>query len=203
MSCTSVFDRFTQNSEGEKEVLLKRLKELFSSEENQVDKDLHERKVQLSALETECLKKANELKAMFQAEEEELVSRQAKELSALEAAQLAEEERIEREIVKLSAELESILAPARLLTSLDPVPRQAVVRPELSSLETELECCRCGEVCAPPGHIYQCPEGDLLCQTCRERLPSTCPTCHCALAPELLSRNKVLENIARKYFKQK
>ena len=204
MSCTSVFDKFSNNSDGEKEVLLKRLKELFSSEENQVDTDLHERKVQLSALETELIKKANELKAIFQAEEAELVQRQTKELNALKAAQAAEEERIEREMRKLAGELESILAPARLLTSLAPEPRSVDVRTELSSLEVELECGGCGEVCLPPRHIFQCPEGDLICEGCRERgLPPTCPTCSCPLAPELLSRNKVLENIARKYFKQK
>ena len=209
MSCTSVFDKFAQNGEGEKEVLLKRLQELFTSEENQVDSDLHERKVQLSTLEAEFLKRSNQLKAILQAEEVELVQRQARELSGLKAAQLAEEERIEREILKLEAELESILAPARLLTSLasssrEPEVRRSEVRPELSSLECELECCLCGKVCLPPRHILQCPEGDLLCQDCKERgLPPSCPACRCTLAPELLSRNKVLENIARKYFRQK
>merc|ERR550539_164515 len=97
MSCTSVFDKFTQNSDGEKEILLKRLKELFSSEESQVDSDLHERKVQLSALEAEFLKKGNQLKALLEAEEVELVQRQSKELSALKAGQLAEEEDRERD----------------------------------------------------------------------------------------------------------
>ena len=116
MSCTSVFDKFAQhNSESEKEVLLKRLKELFSSEENQVDRDLHERKVHLSVLETEFLKKTNELKAILEAEEISQAERQRKELRSVAAAQAAEEERIEREILKLEAELESILAPARLL----------------------------------------------------------------------------------------
>ena len=213
MSCTSVFDKFAQhNSESEKEVLLKRLKELFSSEENQVDRDLHERKVHLSVLETEFLKKTNELKAILQSEEASLAERQSQELRSVKAAQVAEEERIEREILKLEAELESILAPARLLTSLAsseaprPPPeatRAREQRAELCELETELQCGGCGRVCAPPRQIFQCPEGDLLCEDCRDPGPLTCPVCSCHLAPGLLSRNKVLENIARKYFKQK
>ena len=155
MSCTSVFDKFAQhNSESEKEVLLKRLKELFSSEENQVDRDLHERKVHLSVLETEFLKKTNELKAILQSEEASLAERQSKELRSVKAAQVAEEERIEREILKLEAELESILAPARLLTSLasseaprpTETPRAREQRAELCELETELQCGGCGRV---------------------------------------------------------
>ena len=159
MSCTSVFDKFAQhNSESEKEVLLKRLKELFSSEENQVDRDLQERKVHLSVLETEFLKKTNELKAILEAEEISLAERQSKELSSVKAAQAAEEERIEREILKLEAELESILAPARLLTSLassdlprpsePPRPRtarSAAGHPHHHS--------------PPPCHRHQCPGG--------------------------------------------
>ena len=213
MSCTSVFDKFAQeNSGSEKEVLLKRLKELFSSEESQVDRELQERKVQLSVLETEFLKKTNELKAILKADELALAERQTRELNSVKAAHVAEEERIEREILKLEAELESILAPARLLSSLATTgtprvsepPRPRAEKAELCELETELECCGCGRVCAPPRQIFQCPEGDLLCQDCRDGGgPQVCPACSCHLGPGLLSRNKVLENIARKYFKQK
>ena len=213
MSCTSVFDKFAQeNSGSEKEVLLKRLKELFSSEESQVDRELQERKVQLSVLETEFLKKTNELKAILKADELSLAERQTRELNSVKAAHVAEEERIEREILKLEAELESILAPARLLSSLATTgtprvsepPRPRAEKAELCELETELECCGCGRVCAPPRQIFQCPEGDLLCQDCRDGGgPQVCPACSCHLGPGLLSRNKVLENIARKYFKQK
>ena len=213
MSCTSVFDKFAQeNSGSEKEVLLKRLKELFSSEESQVDRELQERKVQLSVLESEFLKKTNELKAILKADELSLAERQTRELNSVKAAHVAEEERIEREILKLEAELESILAPARLLSSLATTgtprvsepPRPRAEKAELCELETELECCGCGRVCAPPRQIFQCPEGDLLCQDCRDGGgPQVCPACSCHLGPGLLSRNKVLENIARKYFKQK
>ena len=192
--------------------MLKRLKELFSSEESQVDRELQERKVQLSVLESEFLKKTNELKAILKADELSLAERQTRELNSVKAAHVAEEERIEREILKLEAELESILAPARLLSSLATTgtprvsepPRPRAEKAELCELETELECCGCGRVCAPPRQIFQCPEGDLLCQDCRDGGgPQVCPACSCHLGPGLLSRNKVLENIARKYFKQK
>lgn len=41
-------------------------------------------------------------------------------------------------------------------------------------------------------------QGDLLCETCTET--ASCPACSIKLAPGTLARNKVLENIARKYF---
>ena len=235
MSTSSVLDRLGPGDTGEKESLVRRLRELVLSEETEVDRNLAEAKQRLSRVEAEYARSVNELKQEAAKEEENLLKTQREEFALLQSTQAKEEERIEREIRKLEAELESILAPAKMLASLrntasiaevrshilifpvtvviiadyfiycyqEPRPPPSVAAaPELSSLESELLCVVCGRVCAPPrsAAIYQCPEGDLVCEECRHSA-TRCPVCSIQLCPALLSRNKVLENIARKYFK--
>ena len=235
MSTCSVLDRLGSGDAGEKESLVRRLRELVLSEETEVDRNLAEAKQRLSRVEAEYARSVNELKQEAAKEEENLLKTQREEFALLQSTQAKEEERIEREIRKLEAELESILAPAKMLASLrntasiaevwshilifpltvvmiadyliycyqEPRPPPSVAAaPELSSLESELLCVVCGRVCAPPrsAAIYQCPEGDLVCEECRHSA-TRCPVCSIQLCPALLSRNKVLENIARKYFK--
>ena len=51
-------------------------------------------------------------------EEESLLSRQVAELNSLKELQSAEEERIQVEIRKLESNLESILAPSKMISTL-------------------------------------------------------------------------------------
>merc|ERR1711972_280265 len=115
------------------------------------------------------------------------------------------EARIGQEIAKLEDELERLAAPSQLLSSLSSTPNATIspappVKAELSELEQELQCCACSHVCAPPSLIFQCPEGDLICGTCRDSGLKSCPSCRLDLAGQT-SRNKVLEkncqNISR------
>jgi len=210
MSCGSIFDRFgdLEGGESEKEVLLRRLKELIEVEEKQVREDIEERKKQLAEAEEQHRKKAEKVKASHAREEEEMMRRHQQERESMQARHTAEEERIKGEINKLEEELESMIAPSLLLSSLTStqkspsVAKVVQVKPELSELEQELQCCGCRSVCFPPTKIYQCPEGDLICEKCKgggkTRL-ETCPACKVELAG-MISRNKVLENIAKKYF---
>ena len=62
MSTTSVFDKLTNSLDGEKEALLRRLRELMLTEENQVDKNLNDCKARLSMMESEYLTAINQLK---------------------------------------------------------------------------------------------------------------------------------------------
>merc|ERR1712098_483206 len=140
---------------------------------------------------------------------EEVLARQAAERKEMEEKFKLEEERIAAEIAKLEEELEKLLAPSQLLSSLatsQPVPvtsSPSVAKAELSELEQELQCCACNRVCAPPIKIFQCPEGDLLCGDCHSSGSlSQCPSCGLELSGQT-SRNKVLENIAKKYFRNK
>eukprot|EP00092_Neocalanus_flemingeri_P080238 GFUD01100073.1.p1 GENE.GFUD01100073.1~~GFUD01100073.1.p1 ORF type:complete len:644 (-),score=201.76 GFUD01100073.1:19-1950(-) len=211
MSCGSIFEKFTNDLEGsgtEKEILLKRLKELIEGEGSKNQQDLKERRKHLSNIDEDHNTKVNDLKETCIKEEEAMIEKEQNEKECMQSRHSAEEERIQREIAKLDEELESILAPSQLLSSLtstqksSSVTKIAPAKPELTELEQELECCCCGKVCSPPTKIYQCPEGDLICEVCRggagARL-ETCPTCKVELAG-MVSRNKVLENIAKKYF---
>ena len=197
-----------EGGESEKELLLKRLKELIDVEESQIKEDIEERKKQLIDAEEIHRNKEKKVQANHKREEEEITNRHEQERGSMKTRHSAEEGRIQKEIAKLEVELESILAPSLLLSSLTStqkspsVAKVAQVKPELTELEQELECCGCGKVCFPPTKIYQCPEGDLICDWCRggaETRLKTCPACKVELAG-MISRNKVLENIAKKYF---
>jgi len=210
MSCTSILDRLGDESvENEKEALLRRLKELLEGEGRQVAEDLASKKRQLEEVEEDRSRRVKELKEAHKKEEEMTEARQKQEQEEQAARHRGEEDRIGAEIGKLEDELERLAAPSQLLSSLScssnppttsPLPP---VKAELSELEQELQCCACSHVCAPPSLIFQCPEGDLICGACRDSGSlKSCPSCRLDLAGQT-SRNKVLEKIAKKYFKDK
>ena len=123
MSSASVYDKMatassSSGSDGEKELLLKRLKELMMTEESEMDRNLREKKTKLSRMESEYTSSVNELKKELKTEEESLLSRQLAELNSLKELQSAEEERIQVEIRKLESNLESILAPSKMISTL-------------------------------------------------------------------------------------
>ena len=128
MSTCSVLDRLGPGDAGEKESLVRRLRELVLSEETEVDRNLAEAKQRLSRVEAEYARSVNELKQEAAKEEENLLKAQREEFALLQSTQAKEEERIEREIRKLEAELESILAPAKMLASLRNTASIAEVR---------------------------------------------------------------------------
>merc|ERR1712032_978422 len=122
MSSASVYDKMATNSsgsgsDGEKEQLLKRLKELMT-EESEMVRNLREKKTKLTRMESEYTSSVNELKKELKIEEESLLSRQVAELNSLKELQSAEEERIQVEIRKLESNLESILAPSKMISTL-------------------------------------------------------------------------------------
>merc|ERR1712170_314692 len=172
MSSASVFDTFSSNIEQEKESLVTRLRELMINEESQVDKNLNDCKTRVAQLESEYLKSVSDLKNEAFTEEEALLAVHMNEIKSLRKDGDQQEKRM---VIEDS-------------------------NAKLSELESELQCCSCLKVCCPPGKIYQCPEGDLLCDQCRDTV-TICPACNIALNPQLISRNKVLENISMKYFK--
>ena len=73
---------------------------------------------QLARMESEYTSSVNELKKELKTEEENLLSRQVAELNSLKELQSAEEERIQVEIRKLESNLESILAPSKMISTL-------------------------------------------------------------------------------------
>lgn len=61
-------------------------------------------------------------------------------------------------------------------------------------------CPVCLVLLKPPMRIFQCPEGHILCEECKEN-PSMvhCPQCRCPLEG-VCSRNRALEEVARSFF---
>ena len=123
MSSASVYDKMatassSSGSDGEKEILLKRLKELMMTEESEMDRNLREKKTKLSKMESEYKSSVNGLKKELKTEEESLLSRHEAELNSLKELQSTEEERIQVEIEKLETNLESILAPSKMISTL-------------------------------------------------------------------------------------
>jgi len=210
MSSATIPDNMTmdESQENEKEALLRRLKELLEGEGRQVAEDLASKKRQLDEVEDERRKRVKELKEAHKKEEEVVLARQKQEQEEQVNRHRGEEARIGVEISKLEDELERLAAPSQMLSSLSCTSNPATTSPihpvkaELSELEQELQCCACSHVCAPPSLIFQCPEGDLICGACRDSGLKSCPSCRLDLAGQT-SRNKVLEKIAKKYFKNK
>ena len=121
MSSPSVYDKMSTNSSGsgsDAEQLPKILKEVMKTEEREMDRNFREKKTKLTRMESEYTSSVNELKKELKIEEESLLSRQVAELNSLKELQSAEEERIQVEIRKLESNLESILAPSKMISTL-------------------------------------------------------------------------------------
>ena len=189
----------SMDMEMSKEYLLKRLGDLLSQEKEQLTNDLLRRKEQLQDTRSS---QAQEIKCLDKRHKEELKiirNSHAQRFAELECNYLDHVENLKKEIELLENEKDNMGRPVDLMSNYlhaDPgKPSQ------LTELESELECCSCGHICKPPCKIFQCPEGDLLCQTCKDRIgqDTLCPRCQCGLFGQV-SRNKGLEKIATKYF---
>lgn len=205
MSCNDLVSRLPQDIDGmeaEKDKLLKRLEVLIEQEKKQVIEDLDARTCQLHQAKKKHKADFDEMVDRHNEEEEEMRKRHNEEKKKQSDGQSAEEFRLEAEIQSLNEKLESINIPMTFLP-LSPTCSNADNQRNsaLSELEAELQCCGCGKICSPPTQIYQCCEGDLLCQGCRnDNNLLTCPACHIPLEGKT-SRNKVLEKLAKKHFK--
>lgn len=205
MSCTDLVSWLPKDSDGieaEKDKLLKRLEVLIDQEKKQVTDDLDARTCQLHQAKKKHKAEFDEMTDRHREEEEEMKQRQSEEKRKRTDKQSAEEFRLEAEVRSLNEKLESISIP---MTFLPLSPTVSTVDNQknsaLSELEAELQCCGCGKICSPPTKIYQCCEGDLLCEGCRnDNDLLTCPACEIPLQGKT-SRNKVLENLAKKHFK--
>jgi len=75
--------------------------------------------------------------------------------------------------------------------------------PRNSILEKDFECPVCYEVMSPPSRIFQCSNGHLICEECKQRQEiRSCPTCRVPLGPSSLLRNIPLEKLAKTYFER-
>ena len=237
MSCCSIIERFSEveGSESEKDLLLRRLTEVIENEKKQVEEDITERQEQLEELEQEYVKSKGNMEKRQNKERDEIKARHKREMAQLMEIHSSEEKHILDEMAKLETELQNLIAPSQLLSTLtqkassvEPRTRSRLSsrascaspgsRTDMGDLEQDLQCCSCKNLCKPPSkvhqdeecifiilhylfQIFQCPDGDLICIQCKEINLVSCPACQLKLLPGMLSRNKVLENIARKYFR--
>jgi len=181
--------------------LLKKLEELLRQERKQVTEDLKRRKEQLlDTKETNAIE-LDSLKKKHKEELKKLRTDHSVRYTSFENDFLDEMERLKKDIELLENEKENMVGPNQLISEcLSSRSDSSAGSRQLSELESDLECCSCSYICRPPCKIYQCPEGDLLCEYCsQEKTRRFCPKCGISLAGAL-SRNKGLEKIAAKYY---
>jgi len=191
-SCSNIVAHMDQ--ELSKEFLLKKLEELLKQEKKQVSEDLKRRKEQLRETKANHAKEMQVLADKQKCQIQNLQQNYSKKLSKLESRFLDDMENLKKDIELLENEKENMKAPNLIINDCLSVSSRAPSgmgkKQTLSEIESELECCKCGFICRPPSKIYQCPEGDIFCESCKQLEVSVTHW----------SRNKVLEKIASKYY---
>ena len=75
----------------------------------------------------------------------------------------------------------------------------------IDSARKELECPICMEIMAPPSRIFQCKQGHVICEVCKERVKkqtsaSNASICSICKTAPIIGRNLALERISRSLF---
>lgn len=197
--------KFKEKQEAENgELTDKQRKEMIVFMENQ-EKEMH-KFIENQAKGLEVFKENHE------AERAEFKQRQKNEMARLRERQSQETMTVVR---AREAERSSVLnnanqmknglkkAVSHLCTELNLLETAAPARSLdlVSAARQDLTCPVCGEVMAPPARIWQCEQGHVVCETCKDWLGQlACPTCRTAV---ITGRNLALERIARSLFDEK
>ena len=132
------------------------------------------------------------------------------EIDVCESSAERDVAKIEKRIKILEEELESLVREKakkekkhtetiiQLKEDLVKAERQRVIAQKEE--DDQFACPVCMELLKPPLRIFQCPEGHILCENCKEN-PSLvhCPQCRVPLEKNC-SRNRALEEVARTFF---
>jgi len=164
--------------EEEKEVLRRRLAELEEGETKCLENSLKEKRTALDKVKIEYRKQREVARnEIFKLEQRIKVLQNEEEKKTSE---------LEKEMEKIASEIDK---------------KKKVERPEKNKdIESCLECPVCLDVCKPPLQVWQCPEGHIICGSCVDRPElRVCPQCRISLTGQL-SRNRALEDLARKTF---
>jgi len=164
--------------EEEKEVLRRRLAELEEGETKTLESNLKDKKNALDRLKIEYRNQRELARSeIFKLEQKIKVLQNEEEKKTVE---------LEKEIEKIASEIDK---------------KRKVERPDKNKdIESCLECPVCLDVCKPPLQVWQCPEGHIICESCVDRPElRVCPQCRISLTGQL-SRNRALEDLARKAF---
>jgi len=164
--------------EEEKEVLKRRLAELEEGETKSLETRLKEKKQNLEKIKSDYRKQREAARAeIFKLEQKIKLLQSEEDKKCVD---------LEKEIEHLAAEIAN---------------KKRGDRPEKNKdIESCLECPVCLDVCKPPLQVWQCPEGHIICGSCVDRPElRVCPQCRISLTGQL-SRNRALEDLARKTF---
>ena len=192
----------------EKDCLLERLKELFDLEEQKVRQKLKAYKDALIKLQKSQIDDLSDVELRHAEELVELSETHQKEFKILEKEYLQEADRLKQKLHLLQNKSRNISAPVESLLSSVVSPSSSrplsVASSSLSQstiiddISEDIKCCSCHFICYPPAQIFQCSEGDILCEKCQSKILE-CPDCGVSLEGRI-SRNKVLEKMANSYY---
>jgi len=170
--------------EDEKADLLRRLNELLEKEAEEIEIKRTEKKKLLDKMKTNLRNQSEKME-----EEIAQVDKKVQDLKA-ELTRFKKEE--ENKIKALSLEVTDLGFE---------FDRKMVGKVKAEDVAKCLECPVCLDLCKPPREIWQCPEGHIMCDCCANRPEMrNCSQCRVALHHENLSRNRALEELARKTF---
>ena len=79
-----------------------------------------------------------------------------------------------------------------------------VANVDTALFDKDFECSVCLDDMKPPVKIFQCRNGHVMCESCKNHPEvMTCPTCRIPLpGPSALMRNIPMEKLARSYFEK-
>jgi len=192
----------------EKEILLKRLRELIELEVKTVQSEIDTKKKMMKSIRSRHKEEMEKLVSKHQTELTVLSEKHRKVLVENEEDFKMRIKKVRSDLDYLETELRHLSVPVQLLSSLMPSTSNTFssCSPRspgstlMQDMSEELVCCSCAVICLPPAKIYQCPQGDILCSHCAlgDAL-GQCPECRSELEGHL-SRNKVLETIATNFY---
>eukprot|EP00092_Neocalanus_flemingeri_P017406 GFUD01018828.1.p1 GENE.GFUD01018828.1~~GFUD01018828.1.p1 ORF type:complete len:280 (+),score=92.96 GFUD01018828.1:391-1230(+) len=161
--------------EEEKKTLKRRLAEIEEDEVESLQTMLKEKKLKLEKIKSDNRKQREAYWAEF--------VNKTKVLQTNEERKCGE---LKKEIDEITSEIDD---------------KKRGYEPEKNKdIESSLKCPVCLDVCKPPLQIWQCLRGHIICGSCVARPElRICPLCRISLTGQL-SRNRALEDIARKTF---
>ena len=174
-SCSNIISLSTsQRNSSEKEILLKRLKELIDQEVESIKSEIETKKKQMKSLRSHHKQEIDKLLKKHQVEQNALSVKHNHEMETHEQDFKMRIKIVKNELYYLETELDHLSGPVHILSSLLPSTSTTsstssttsmVMSSRSSVLEDmsdELACCGCNVICLPPAQIYQCPQGILI-----------------------------------------
>ena len=162
----------------EKREVLEQLARLQAQERRELEDIKREKYQEIELCDTEAQRETERTEKRIRILEEEL--------ALLDTERMRKEKRHKEAVVGLKEELVK-------------AEKQRVVAQNEED-EDQFACPVCLELLRPPLRIFQCPEGHILCENCKENPALVhCPQCRVSLERNC-SRNRALEEVARNFF---